>query len=32
MFDLAKAMIFALVAIIVLYIGSQMLFSAVGIQ
>lgn len=32
MFDLAKAMVSAAVALIVLYIGAQMLFSAVGIQ
>lgn len=32
MFDLARAMIAAVVAIIILYVGSQMLFTAVGIQ
>lgn len=32
MFDLARGMIAAIVAIIILFIGSQMLFTAVGIQ
>lgn len=32
MFDLAKAMIAAVFAIIILYVASQMLFAAVGIQ
>lgn len=32
MLDLAKGMITALAAILVLYVGAQMLFSAVGMQ